>query len=251
MGMCVHLSSFLLPCTYPTKCSGLDILLKMSPQNAPHYAFHTTNTRPVYATNTQQAHYKLGPLAALEELKSLGCKLVTEEWVSNHWTLILWKLAGMVCLDPEAEDDDDRKRWCWPEVIRQLRYRSVPPAILLFLLNKAYPLDLSDSYEREINRGQRPVFRQIVAQDLSPSVPMILCVSGIKKVTEGKPAGGSSSTIPIEEIEVTDGWYRLKAEVDEPLERAIIKGKIRVGSKIQVVGCKVSVIEDICFPALM
>ncbi|KAF7796563.1 hypothetical protein EIP86_007744 [Pleurotus ostreatoroseus] len=191
---------------------GLDVLLKMMPQTAPYYTFHTATTRPVYATNTQLSNNKLGPSAALDELKSLGCKLATEEWVLNHWTLILWKLAGMVCLDPQAEDDDDRKRWCWPEVIRQLRYR----------------------YEREINRGQRPIFRQIVAQDLSPSVPMILCVSGITEVKGGGTAGGSL----IEEIEVTDGWYRLKAEVDEPLERAIVKRKIRVGSKIQVVGCK-------------
>jgi breast cancer 2 susceptibility protein len=39
--------------------------------------------------------------------------------------LILWKLAGMVYLDPELENDPKRKRWCWSEVIRQLLYRYV------------------------------------------------------------------------------------------------------------------------------
>ena len=67
----------------------------------------------------------LGPKAALDELKRLGCTLATKPWVENHWGLILWKLAGMVCLDPASENDPRRKRWCWREVIRQLRYRYV------------------------------------------------------------------------------------------------------------------------------
>jgi len=45
-----------------------------------------------------------------------------QEWVDNHWGLVLWKLAGMVCLDPQSEDSA-AKRWCWKEVMRQLRYR--------------------------------------------------------------------------------------------------------------------------------
>lgn len=74
----------------------------------------------------------LGPAAALEELHTRGCSLATNEWVTNHWQLILWKLAGMVTLEPEAESDPDRKRWCWPEVIRQLLYR-LHPSVYHFL----------------------------------------------------------------------------------------------------------------------
>jgi hypothetical protein len=37
--------------------------------------------------------------------------------------MVLWKLAGMVCLDPERESDGREKRWCWGEVMRQLLYR--------------------------------------------------------------------------------------------------------------------------------
>ena len=68
---------------------------------------------------------QLGPEAALARLKELGCKLATQEWVTNHYALILWKLAGMVCLEPEREQQTETKRWCWPEVIRQLLYRYV------------------------------------------------------------------------------------------------------------------------------
>jgi hypothetical protein len=45
--------------------------------------------------------------------------------------MILWKLAGMVCLDPEKESDVQRKRWCWGEVMRQLLYRFAPSPLIL------------------------------------------------------------------------------------------------------------------------
>lgn len=66
---------------------------------------------------------------------------------------------------------------------------------------------------------------------------MVLCVS--KAIwTEGqRSSDGSVEDAP--ELEVTDGWYRLRAEVDAPLARAIRRGVIRVGRKIGVVGAKV------------
>lgn len=42
-------------------------------------------------------------------------------------------------------------------------------------------------------------------------------------------------------VEVTDGWYRVRAEVDDAIVRAIRRGALRVGMKIGVVGAKVSV----------
>ena len=66
-----------------------------------------------------------GPADALRELKAASCHLATQEWVDNHWSLILWKLAGMAALDPESEVDVDRRRWSWAETMRQLQYRYV------------------------------------------------------------------------------------------------------------------------------
>lgn len=43
----------------------------------------------------------------------------------------------------------------------------------------------------------------------------------------------------VPELEITDGWYRLRVEVDGPLARAIRKGVIRAGRKIGVVDAKV------------
>lgn len=99
-------------------------MAQITPETALYYTFYTTSTAPlVVAPGSPPSESALGPDTALQELKKLGCTLATKEWVDNHWSLILWKLSGMVCLDPERERDGE-KRWCWGEVIRQLRYRS-------------------------------------------------------------------------------------------------------------------------------
>lgn len=46
--------------------------------------------------------------------------------------------------------------------------------------------------------------------------------------------------MPYPELEVTDGWYRLRAKIDLPMARAVQKGFIRVGRKIGVAGARVS-----------
>ncbi len=108
------MTDFLLP------RSNVDELRQMSPSNAIYYKFHT----PVPAVDLEEPpQVQLGPEEALARLRELGCTLATLEWVTNHYGLILWKLAGMVCLEPEHEHDPETKRWCWPEVIRQLLYR--------------------------------------------------------------------------------------------------------------------------------
>lgn len=123
----------------------------------------------------------------------------------------------MVALEPEKEGDPATKRWCWKEVMRQLLYR----------------------YERELNSGSRPPLRLIATQDAPASCPMVLCVSNI---TWSEPAVQEDGTTaePCPELEVTDGWYRLRARVDEALTRAIRAGVLRVGRKLAVAGARVS-----------
>lgn len=67
---------------------------------------------------------------------------------------------------------------------------------------------------------------------------MVLCVSNVTWT----PAGVDEDGMPvpqIPQIEITDGWYRLRANVDEPLERAIRKGHLRIGGKIAVANARV------------
>lgn len=192
-------------------------MAQITPETALYYSFYTTSTAPlVVAPGSPPLESALGPDTALQELKKLGCTLATKEWVENHWSLILWKLSGMVRLDPERERDGE-KRWCWGEVIRQLRYR----------------------YEKELNGGQRPAFRLITTHDSPPGCPMVVCVSNIIWSEDGTAEDGSP-VLPHPELEVTDGWYKLRAEVDPPLERAVRKGFIRVGRKLAVTGAKLS-----------
>jgi len=100
------------------------MLKQITPQTAQYYSFHTTSSMPMPTYSALSS--VLGPTEALKELIDRGCTLATKPWVDNHWSLILWKLAGMVNLDPTKEANVDEKRWCWVEVIRQLLYRSVP-----------------------------------------------------------------------------------------------------------------------------
>lgn len=95
-------------------------------------------------------------------------------------------------------------------------------------------------YELELNAGSRPPLRKICTQDAPASSPMVLCVSNITWSAGGITDDG----MPIEphpELEVTDGWYRLRAQVDESLARAVRKGVLRVGRKIGVAGARVCI----------
>ena len=93
-------------------------------------------------------------------------------------------------------------------------------------------------YERELQEGIRPPLRLIATQDAPASYPMVLCISGITWSDAGlTDSGGTIASHP--ELEVTDGWYRLRAQVDAPLARAIRRGIIRIGRKIAVAGARV------------
>lgn len=78
----------------------------------------------------------------------------------------------------------------------------------------------------------------IATQDAPASYPIVLCISGITWSEAGLTDDGMPIT-PYPELEVTDGWYRLRAQVDAPLARAIRRGVIRIGRKIGVAGAKV------------
>ncbi|KAI6047891.1 hypothetical protein EDC04DRAFT_2555648 [Pisolithus marmoratus] len=185
--------------------------MKINPRTALSYSFRAESL------SARSHSTPLGHAAALEELQAKGCSLATKAWIENHWSLILWKLAGMVALDPRSELDPDRRRWCWSEVIRQLLYR----------------------YERDLNSSSRPPLRLIVTRDASVESPMVLCISNITWPNDDINENGRPvSSHP--ELEVTDGWYRLRARVDEPLARATRKGFIRIGRKIAIAAAKLS-----------
>ena len=220
VAVCHHLSNF------RNVAELLDLSLKSALQHRFHLSSQGRSSDPV-------PPHPGGSVDALRELKAIGCHLATQKWVDNHWSLILWKLAGMAAFDPESETDVDRRRWSWAETMRQLQYRYASPSILYYV-NRA----LAHSYEKELNRGARPALRLITAQDVSAGFHMILCVSGIVWSESGIGNDGLP-LVPHPTLELTDGWYRLRTRVDEVLARAARRGVIRVGRKIAVSGASV------------
>lgn len=153
----------------------------------------------------------LGNAEAFARLKHEGCELVTAKWVDNHWSLILWKLAGQVKAKPSLFEE----KWNWYEVLCQLKYR----------------------YEREYGAAQRPLVRRIQEHDSPASLPMVLCVAGIHHpppIPNDKDEAVSQRPY----LDLTDGWYRIRATTDDCLARAVTRGKIRVGRKLAISGAR-------------
>ena len=95
-------------------------------------------------------------------------------------------------------------------------------------------------YKHEFDEGKRPALRLIVAGDASPATPMVLCVTNITwKESHYDENGVHVAAHPT--LEVTDGWYKLRARVDEPLGKACLRQRIRIGTKLAILGAKVSV----------
>ncbi|GAA5898352.1 hypothetical protein JCM8208_006954 [Rhodotorula glutinis] len=136
--------------------------------------------------------------------------LVTLAWVKNHWKLILWKVASYVRSRPDLLGD----WWTFERVVEQLRYR----------------------YEREINRAERSAIKRIQERDSPASLPMVLCVSQVR--WGDPPDEADNGSLVVVGLELTDGWYRIRTNVDETLRRACERGKLVVGSKVAVSGAK-------------
>ncbi|CAG8520479.1 12342_t:CDS:10 [Ambispora leptoticha] len=162
---------------------------------------------------------------AKDELIQCGAdpELIDETWVKNHYGWILWKIASMIRSFPEIFQG----WWCPTKVIEHLRYR----------------------YEKEINCAHRSALKLTIEKDGSPSWPMILCVSDIYEVVSST----ISSQLPPETITnsvvknglvLTDSWYKIRASIDPPLQRAINSKKLRIGCKIEICGAKLKGGED-------
>jgi breast cancer 2 susceptibility protein len=66
---------------------------------------------------------------------------------------------------------------------------------------------------------------------------MVLCVVAVHRPPPSKNDKNEQVVVP-PYLELTDGWYHIKAQVDDCLVRAINKGKITVGRKLGITGAK-------------
>jgi len=93
-------------------------------------------------------------------------------------------------------------------------------------------------YKREYLDGSRPPLRKILERDANAGAPLTLCVCGIQWHGPVRQEDGTF-TEATAELEVTDGWYFVRATLDEPLTRAVRRNVIKVGRKIACAGAKV------------
>ena len=66
---------------------------------------------------------------------------------------------------------------------------------------------------------------------------MVLCVVAIHRPPPQKDDKGVETPV-LPHLELTDGWYRILAQLDDCLARAVDRGKIAVGRKISITGAR-------------
>ena len=145
---------------------------------------------------------------------------LTNEWVANAYKWIVWTQACMARAFPE--------KYAFGVLSES--------AVLQRMLYK---------YEREINRAERPHVRRILEKDENPGAPAVYVVSAIRSMTT---ASGIGNVPTMSEIEISDGWYSVRARLDAKLTRAVREGRLRVGYKIFVVGAELRGVTDAVSP---
>ncbi|XP_035874289.1 breast cancer type 2 susceptibility protein [Phyllostomus discolor] len=165
---------------------------------------------------------------ALCDTPGVDPKLISRDWVYNHYRWIVWKLAAMEfafpkqfaarCLNPER-------------VLLQLKYR----------------------YDVEIDRSQRSAIKKIMERDDTAAKTLVFCVSEILLPSSSLPKTSSNKTGDVDTsktatVELTDGWYAVKAQLDPSLSALVQKGRLAVGQKIITHGAELVGSPDACSP---
>ncbi|KAI8495312.1 Breast cancer 2, early onset [Branchiostoma belcheri] len=169
-------------------------------------------------------------VSALLDTPGVDPGLVTPEWIYNHYRWIVWKLAAMETAFPVQFGG----RCLTPDhVLMQLKYR----------------------YDREVDLSQRSALKKILERDDTPSKTLILCVARITPHTisqdcaaEQDSKKGANTKQKETIIELTDGWYGVRAALDPPLVRLVESKCISLGQKLCVSGAELVGSQDACSP---
>uniref|UniRef100_A0A8C0EGL5 BRCA2 DNA repair associated n=1 Tax=Bubo bubo TaxID=30461 RepID=A0A8C0EGL5_BUBBB len=164
---------------------------------------------------------------ALCDTPGVDPKLITEAWVYNHYRWIVWKLAAMEASFPH----EFANRCLTPEtVLLQLKYR----------------------YDLEVDKSKRSAIKKITERDDAAGKTLVLCVSKIISLNTVVSPSSSNKNVESKKaaaiIEVTDGWYGIRALLDPPLKAFLHRGRLSVGQKIIVHGAELVGSQDGCMP---
>ncbi|KAF7643381.1 hypothetical protein LDENG_00240480 [Lucifuga dentata] len=158
---------------------------------------------------------------ALCDTPGVDPKLISEEWVHNHYRWIVWKQAAMERSFPATMGS---LRLTPEQVLLQLKYR----------------------YDVEVDHSRRPALRKIMEKDDTAAKTLVLCVCGI--VSAGDVQNPQAADTKAAAVWLTDGWYAIKALLDGPLTSMLRKGRLAIGGKLIIHGAELIGSQDACCP---
>ncbi|NWZ01011.1 BRCA2 protein, partial [Loxia curvirostra] len=164
---------------------------------------------------------------ALCDTPGVDPNLITEAWVYNHYRWIVWKLAAMEVSFPH----EFANRCLTPEmVLLQLKYR----------------------YDLEVDKSKRSAIKKIMERDDAAGKTLVLCISKIISLNTVVSPSSSNKNMENKKaaalIEVTDGWYGIRALLDPPLKAFLDRRRLIVGQKIIVHGAELVGPQNGCTP---
>ncbi|NXW10814.1 BRCA2 protein, partial [Fregetta grallaria] len=164
---------------------------------------------------------------ALCDTPGVDPKLITEAWAYNHYRWIVWKLAAMEVSFPH----EFANRCLTPEtVLLQLKYR----------------------YDLEVDKSKRSAIKKITERDDAAGKTLVLCISKIISLNTVVSPSSSNKNVESKKaaaiIEVTDGWYGIRALLDPPLKAFLHRRRLTVGQKIIVHGAELVGSQNGCTP---
>ncbi|NWS93756.1 BRCA2 protein, partial [Mionectes macconnelli] len=164
---------------------------------------------------------------ALCDTPGVDPKLISEAWVYNHYRWIVWKLAAMEVSFPH----EFANRCLTPEmVLLQLKYR----------------------YDLEVDKSKRSAIKKITERDDAAGKTLVLCISKILSLNTVVSPSSSNKNVENKKaaaiIEVTDGWYGIRALLDPPLKAFLDRRRLTVGQKIIVHGAELVGSQNGCTP---
>ena len=198
-------------------------IIELNYDNAKYYLF-TGISEPINDELKPNTNQEIGCKEMQKSLIEItkNPNYITNQWIENHYSLILCKLASMERCYP----DNFAGTYVTPDrVFQQLKYR----------------------YEKEYNQGMRSSIRKILEKDTFASRKIILYFCKI--IDEGSDP--FLNYLPDDppfrpaEILLSDGWYTLPTLLDRELTKQIFRNNLKIGQKLQISGGKLNSSEPV------
>lgn len=107
-------------------------------------------------------------------------------------------------------------------------------------------------YDLEIDKSKRSAIKKITERDDAAGKTLVLCVSKVLSLNTAVSPSNSNNNTEGEKaaaiIEVTDGWYGIRALLDPPLKAFLHRRRLTVGQKIIVHGAELIGSPNGCTP---